>query len=158
MKIKTRQKLGIGAFLCLSIIMIVLAIVKISGLTTRQGPLGLTFDLVWEVFWQQVEACVSIIMVSLTAFHSIFISNRPKINRKTVWLWHFPRVSIKSPTKQSFTDSGVSDMSTRRQRNYPDGITLGTRFHDAENIDLGRDSLFEPLALAKYESPKHMIV
>lgn len=47
--------------------MIIIAIVRISGLRIEKAIL----DIVWELFWQQAEAAVAVIMVSITAFRSL---------------------------------------------------------------------------------------
>ncbi len=47
--------------------MIIIAIVRISGLRIETTIL----DVVWELFWQQAEAAVAVIMVSITAFRSL---------------------------------------------------------------------------------------
>lgn len=81
---KFKQKLGLGVFLCLSVFMIITAIVRISGLAiTIQPPNGKVkaFDVIWKAFWQQVEACVAVLMVSFTAFRSIFVAESSKKNR-----------------------------------------------------------------------------
>lgn len=69
-RMKTAQKLGIGAFLCLSFCMIIIACIRFSGLRIR----GSSVD-VWQFFWLEVEACVAVCMISLTAFRSVFASN-----------------------------------------------------------------------------------
>lgn len=70
-QIKLQQKLALGFSLCLSIIMIITAIVQISGI---HAPAN-TIDVVWEIFWQLMEACIAVIMVSLTAFRSLFVAH-----------------------------------------------------------------------------------
>lgn len=69
-RIKFQQKLALGLSLCLSIIMIITAIVQISGI---HAPTN-TIDVTWEIFWQLMEACIAVIMVSLTAFRSLFVA------------------------------------------------------------------------------------
>lgn len=77
-RIRARQKLGIGAFLCLSIVMIIICIVKASGIRT---PVH-SFDVVWETFWQQMEACTAVMMVSFTAFRSVFVTKQQRTPQK----------------------------------------------------------------------------
>ena len=74
-RMKTAQKLGIGAFLCLSFCMIIVACIRFSGLRVR----GSSID-VWQYFWLEVEACVAVCMISLTAFRSVFASNLSNAN------------------------------------------------------------------------------
>ncbi|KAL8630979.1 hypothetical protein Q9189_003327 [Teloschistes chrysophthalmus] len=66
--ISLRQKIGIAFFLSLSTIMVLIAIIRISQVHTR------TYN-VWATFWQQLEGCVAILMVSLTAFRTLFVSS-----------------------------------------------------------------------------------
>lgn len=70
-QIQLRQKLALGVSLCLSIMMIISAIVQISGIRAPSHAI----DVTWELFWQIVEACIAVIMVSLTAFRSLFIAH-----------------------------------------------------------------------------------
>ena len=77
LRIKTRQKLGIGAFLCLSVVNIILAIIAVSANRTSVD----SFNLVWTIFWKYVEACAAVLMVSFTAFRSIFLSNNQKVDK-----------------------------------------------------------------------------
>lgn len=53
--------------------MAVLAIVRLSGIQS-QGS--------WNVFWQQMETLVAIIMVSLTAFRSLYVAEASKASDK----------------------------------------------------------------------------
>lgn len=71
LKIKLQQKLAVGLSLCLSIIMIITAIVQISGIHTPAK----NFDATWGIFWQFMEACIAVIMVSLTTFRSLFVAH-----------------------------------------------------------------------------------
>ena len=82
-KLKPRQKLGLGVFLCLSTSMIVIAVVRIGGLR-----IDAKVDIVWEVFWQQVECCIAISMVSFTAFRSFFVYDGPRRDGQKVRQWY----------------------------------------------------------------------
>lgn len=62
-----RQKLLLGVFLCLSICMIAVAIVRISGLRIQHTVI----DVQWEAFWLEVEATIAVNVVSITAFRSV---------------------------------------------------------------------------------------
>ena len=50
--------------------MAITAAVRVSGLKFRGE-----FDEVWLFLWQQIEACIAVAMISLTAFRSVFISS-----------------------------------------------------------------------------------
>ncbi|KAL8726355.1 MAG: hypothetical protein Q9166_006762 [cf. Caloplaca sp. 2 TL-2023] len=66
-RISRRQKIGIAFFLCLSICMVIIAIIRISQVHSQ------TYNI-WATFWQQLEGCVAMLMVSLTAFRTLFVS------------------------------------------------------------------------------------
>ena len=68
-KIARRQKIGMGVFLCLNIVMAIIAIVRVAGIR-HSGAI----DYTWIFFWQHIEVCVAVSMVSLTAFRSLFVS------------------------------------------------------------------------------------
>jgi hypothetical protein len=68
--IKLTQKLTLGAFLCLSLFMAVVAITRASKI---HGPHGI--DISWEIFWMYMESAVAVIMGSLTAFRTLFLSS-----------------------------------------------------------------------------------
>ena len=61
------QKIGVCIFLCLSIVMIAIAIIRITG---SDSPI--LVDNTWISFWLYLEACTAIIMGSMTAFRSLF--------------------------------------------------------------------------------------
>jgi len=77
-KIKSSQKFILGLFLSLNLFMAITACVRVSGLSFRG-----TFDNVWLFVWQQIEACVAVAMISLTAFRSAFIGSESSRVRKS---------------------------------------------------------------------------
>ena len=58
--------------------MIVVALIRISGYRMRE------LDLVWQLFWLHMEACIALIMANLTTFRSAFvtIASRKKEEKK----------------------------------------------------------------------------
>ena len=84
-QINLRQKLVLGTTLCLSIFMIIIAIIRISKIRLPDQAA----DIVWVIFWQQVEACTAVIMVSLSAFRSFFVTHESRLredrNRNRHW-------------------------------------------------------------------------
>ena len=70
-RINVRQKIGLGVFLCLSLVMAVVSIIRIAGIKLAGG----TVDIVWLVFWQQQECSIAVAMVSVSAFRSLFVAN-----------------------------------------------------------------------------------
>ena len=70
-QITMRQKLGLALFLCLSLVMVVVAVVRIAGIHLSRGNV----DIVWLAFWMQQESSIAVIMVSSSAFRSFFVVN-----------------------------------------------------------------------------------
>ena len=70
-KIDLRRKFALAAVLCLSVLMIIIAIVRVAASSL---PGGVT-DTAWLFFWQTMEAAVAVITVSLTAIKSLFGQN-----------------------------------------------------------------------------------
>lgn len=64
---KPKQKLGLGIFLCLSLVMILITIIRASNLPNR-NPLS-----TWQYMWLYLEACIATIMASITAFRTLFV-------------------------------------------------------------------------------------
>lgn len=75
---KPRQQLGLGIFLCLSVIMTVIAIIRMSGYRFHGIGISGSIDSTWAFFWLYLEACVAVIMASITAFRSLFIHGSSK--------------------------------------------------------------------------------
>lgn len=65
--------------------MVIIAIVRISGFRINESSI----DIVWELFWHQVEASVALITVSITAFRSLLgikaLKAREKEKRERSW-------------------------------------------------------------------------
>ena len=70
-KIRLSQKIILGTFLCLSVCMFALSLVRIIG-GTHGGHTGPILDFEWLTFWLVVEASVAVTVVSLTAFRSLY--------------------------------------------------------------------------------------
>ena len=70
-RIATRQKVGLGLTLCLSLVMAIFALVRIAGMRLHNGDV----DIVWLAFWQQNECSIAVTMVSLISFRSFFIAS-----------------------------------------------------------------------------------
>ena len=69
-RISVRQKIGLAFSLCLSCVMIIVAIVRVAGMVRGGGG---SVDIVWVACWQHQECSIAIIMVSVSAFRSLFI-------------------------------------------------------------------------------------
>ena len=87
-KIKRSHKLLVGLFLCLSICMIIIAIVRLMGLRLTGNK---SIDVLWETFFQQAEASISVITVSLTAFRGLLGKKALKSREKQARAWYSHR-------------------------------------------------------------------
>ena len=79
---KPIQKLGLCVFLCLSVSMILAAIVRWAG-----SKIHGKFDATWILFWEILEAYIAVIMASMTALRGIFVpgdSQAPDKKTKTL--------------------------------------------------------------------------
>ena len=114
-----RRKLALGAVLCLSIFMIIIAAIRfgLCEIPTRTG--ASIPDTTWLFFWQAMEACTAIIMVSLTAFRSLYGQERAKkgkgggydyVNESSVQRNAARRQSLKPP---KFSSHNVSSQGSR---------------------------------------------
>ena len=70
-RIQARQKFIIGIFLSLNLFIIIIAAIRVPGLKFHG-----TFDVIWLLIWQHIQACVAVIMISLTAFRSVYVSSQ----------------------------------------------------------------------------------
>ena len=80
-KVKRTQKTLLGVFLCLSITMIIIAIIRVSRLRLDSK----SYDDQWALFFKYVEASVSVITVSITAFRSLLGLKALKSRKKRAW-------------------------------------------------------------------------
>ena len=69
MKIKFSQKVALACSLCLTAVVIIFTVTRVSGLVW-QGKI----DFVWTLYFQVVPAEVGLILVSMTAFRALFVS------------------------------------------------------------------------------------
>lgn len=132
LRIKTRQKLGIGAFLCLSVVNIILAITEVSPVRTSVD----SYNLVWVVFWQYIEACSAVLMISSTAFRSFFLSNRLRHEKGN----ERPRIFQRLQTwlsARTVSRGDAKHLSPSAQLvQAPPHMTLDTSFHALRRKDL----------------------
>lgn len=73
-RISLRQKFGVGITLCLSLLMIVIALVRICGMYLAPHKV----DILWIEFWNQQQCNVAVTMFSMTAFRSFCVKAAPQ--------------------------------------------------------------------------------
>lgn len=69
-RVDARQKIALGLSLCLSIITIIVAVVRMAGIRLANDRV----DIVWLLFWQQQQSSIAVIIVSLSAVRAVFVA------------------------------------------------------------------------------------
>lgn len=72
-QIKLKQKLVIGVFLSLSVVMVMAGITRYAGYHLRVHSV----DATWLIYWVYLEASIAIIMASIAAFRTLFARGGP---------------------------------------------------------------------------------
>ncbi|OJD40671.1 integral membrane [Diplodia corticola] len=125
-----RQKIGLGTFLSLSLVMVIIAMVRIVGSVRGDGA---NLDVAWEFFWQQLEACVAVMMGSVTAFRGVFSrgddrsgaspgpgeSRDALVRRRPSRRWWWRRGSTGKPGARLDEESGTVDSPLSQQSVEP---------------------------------------
>ena len=91
-QIKWRQKLGLTITLCLTLAMIAVTIIRVSGLKTPDGQT----DALWVCYWNIISAEIGIIMTAATAFRTLFVS-RNGAGRNNPPAVHKPNITSRLP-------------------------------------------------------------
>ncbi|OGM45358.1 hypothetical protein ABOM_005551 [Aspergillus bombycis] len=68
-RVPRSQRIILTASLCLTVIMIVLSIVRVSGLASRD-----IVDTIWETYWQFLSAEEGVFLVAAVSFRSFFVA------------------------------------------------------------------------------------
>lgn len=120
-QIKWTQKLALTVSLCLTVLMIVLTITRVSGLKFQGN-----FDAIWETYWLILSAEVGIVLTSVAAFRAFFVfrSNRSQdrgtqpLGARMQWC-HQEQRSLKQKFSFSLwrSNSRVQDLSRRYEAN-----------------------------------------
>jgi hypothetical protein len=76
------QKASLAAMLCLSVAMIICALIRLIGSITDTRKDGSGTAPVWATYWAMVESCVSLIMTSVIVIRGVFITTLIKDDRQ----------------------------------------------------------------------------
>jgi len=123
MQVKLRQKLAIGTTLCLSIAMIITCIVQISSIRTSTDAI----DISWEIFWQLAEACIAVLMVSLTALRSFFVGHVSRVRPASPWFSGQAKRWLKHKVLKNSVSGSESDAMDRGLPEIPRATLTGMR-------------------------------
>lgn len=101
-QISLRRKVALCTVLCLSIFTIITAVIRIAGGNISQGQV----DSAWVNFWEQAEAAVAIIVVSVSAFRALYVAHRASKQN--------------SPFYPGFTSRSLWSKISKSRNNLPD--------------------------------------
>lgn len=118
-QIRWTQKAALAMSLCLTVVMIVVTIIRVSGVL-----LGDIVDDVWESYWLILSAEVGIIMTAVTAFRTFFVA-RSKRQRgqspgeRTHWYDRSKRLLHRtfSPSRWRFKSGEQSSIGHEAEQN-----------------------------------------
>lgn len=88
--------------------MIITAIVRVSAIRLNKP-----FDLVWDIFWLEVEAAIAVIMVSITAFRSLLGIKALKAREKKDQSWfdrYHPKLLARHLKKSTENESDLAEL------------------------------------------------
>jgi hypothetical protein len=135
------RKLSLAAMLCLSVAMIVCALIRMAG-SIADTKTGTGAAPVWDMYWAVVESCVSLTMASVIVIRGVFITTLIQDDRKkqesmfqnlgrrilsTLRLSGSSRSSRRSPQRSGYR-------SQDDQSNEPNVPKIGTQ--DLPNVTL----------------------
>ncbi|KAL5390447.1 hypothetical protein PMIN02_006982 [Paraphaeosphaeria minitans] len=101
-------KLGVGVFLMLSVVMLVCSIVRAAGVY-YQGII----DCRWQSYWCHVEACIAVIMGSLTVYRSTLVGSNEVPSKMQSYLYKWFGIT---------TDQNQDDVSVLMQNAAKKGV------------------------------------
>ena len=68
-----RRKAALASCLCLSSVTVLVTIIRVSGIVATGTQ---SIDVIWQIYWQYVEASVAVVMASASALRSLFVTAR----------------------------------------------------------------------------------
>lgn len=94
-KIKLLQKVALSFSLCLTVVVIIFTVTRAIGLEWKDK-----LDVAWEIYFQILAAEVGLILVSMTAFRTLFVSRSPGQHglspKKTPTFWKKSKTSLRN--------------------------------------------------------------
>ncbi len=119
-RISPHQKFALGAFLCLSVCMIAIAIIRVAGVVMGEQLI----DMQWEVFWGAIESDIAVIVVSITAFRSLLGMKHSQNRDQKQRAWYTSRLK-QGFWKKVSTESSLDTMKELPQ--IPGATMTGVR-------------------------------
>ncbi|MCJ1307352.1 hypothetical protein MMC25_000998 [Agyrium rufum] len=76
-QMRMQQKLGLAIFLCLNLAQAFVGLIRVATIHYYG-----TIDQTWNYFWFHMEVVIAVMMISLTAFRSVFAANASRASRE----------------------------------------------------------------------------
>ncbi|KAH7303052.1 hypothetical protein B0I35DRAFT_447282 [Stachybotrys elegans] len=76
------RKFSLATMLCLSIAMIVCALIRLVGTITDTRENGNGAAPAWAIYWGMIEACVAVIMTSVMVIRGVFVSESIQVKTR----------------------------------------------------------------------------
>ena len=109
--------------MCLGVFMGICSIVRVGAANIVYGHM----DATWILLWVEIEACLAVIVVSLTAFRALFTSNTPSASMIEA------RRLCEEPARRRQYD--IADSSISYPFTVPQSpVMLGRVSHNAERV------------------------
>lgn len=115
--VSLRKKTYLALSLCLSVATVCTTIVRIVGLKV---PGIKSIDIVWEVYWQFIEACVGVMVVSMMTFRTFFVQRAIKAKRAS------PRVLFSRMYRRTFRRNYQNDVELPNE-SFPHPTMTGVK-------------------------------
>ncbi|MCJ1361371.1 hypothetical protein MMC16_000470 [Acarospora aff. strigata] len=74
-RINLRRKIALGSLLCLSVFAIITNIIRAASHKLNNGQ----EDVLWLLFWSEMEGCIAVIANSMTAYRALFAASSSQI-------------------------------------------------------------------------------
>ncbi|CBX99524.1 hypothetical protein LEMA_P087630.1 [Plenodomus lingam JN3] len=126
-QMRIEQKASIASFLCLSISMIIITIIRLAGGLHESVRGEREFSLVWTHILLHVESGVAILMACLVAFRTIFANQIAQLRHDESTSWYhrlITRIRGGSSAKQSRESSGEHSVHPHVSKGPSTRITM----------------------------------
>jgi len=81
----------------------------VTGTQKALGVSGKSLDIVWQVFWQHIEACVAVAMVSFSSSRSLFNAHIQGSRERKVAYWSKSSSGGRFPSRKESSSGEIND-------------------------------------------------
>lgn len=112
------QKLSYAGFLCLSVVMVIMALIRLIGTLITTKPTNRGSSPIWGTFWEMMEACIAVMMACFLTFRAAVgnhtasdnpASRQNKATRGPALLWDRLLLTLGFRTSSRNTPNGPGE-------------------------------------------------